>query len=76
MSDQLYYADEIADQLRRSRVYVYAMKAAGFQMPGGTATLAEARDWLRAHPDFSTTNYIKKTGVSATAIPPLDVAFD
>jgi hypothetical protein len=28
------------------------MKKAGFRMPGGTATVEEAKAWLIAHPDF------------------------
>ncbi len=58
--DDLLYADELAEALRRGRCYIYAMKAAGFEMPGGTATVNEARAWLRAHPNFSTTGYYKK----------------
>ena len=48
---------ELAAALRRSRTYVHAMKASGFSMPGGTATLEEARDWLRMNPRFSCTAY-------------------
>ena len=43
-------AKELADALRRSVKYIYAMKAQGFQMPGGLATLAEARSWLVRNP--------------------------
>lgn len=78
MSDNnLLFADELADALRRSRCYIYAMKKSGFAMPGGTATVAEAREWLRAHPNFSTTNYLKKTSGDAGAVPvaTLDVDF-
>jgi len=48
----LLYPEELADALRRSRTFVFAMKRCGFGMPGGTATLEEARAWLRNHPDF------------------------
>lgn len=48
---------ELAAVLGKSRTYVHAMIAAGFEMPGRTATLQEARDWLRANPDFSCTAY-------------------
>ena len=51
------FVDELADALRRNRSYVYAMKKAGFRMPGRSATYAEARSWLQLHVDFSTTKY-------------------
>lgn len=43
---------ELADKLRRHENYVYRMRAAGFVMPGGTATLDQARLWLMMNPDF------------------------
>ena len=49
-TDRLLYPKELAEALRRSESYVYAMRARGFQMPGGTATLAEAKAWLTANP--------------------------
>ena len=52
-SGKLLYADELADELERSRAFVYAMKKAGFQMPDGLATLTEARQWLSENPEFS-----------------------
>lgn len=54
--DQLMTAKELAYYLRgvHTAHYVYAMRAWGFQMPGGTATIREAREWLRDNPDFST----------------------
>ena len=59
MSDLLYPQD-LAEALgKRSRTYIYAMKKAGFRMPGGTATFEEARDWLRNNPDFTCTGYVK-----------------
>ena len=60
MNEKLYYPDELAAELGRSRVYIYAMKKAGFVMPGGSATLEEAREWLRRNPHFRTTQYIQK----------------
>ena len=72
-SEKLLYPDELADALRRGRCYIYAMKKCGFSMPGGTATLAEARDWLRQNPNFKTTNYFKKSEVETVAS--LDVDF-
>lgn len=59
--ERLLYPEELADELRRNRTYVFAMKKAGFVMPGGTATVSEARTWLRAHPHFKTTDYFKKS---------------
>lgn len=50
MSEPLLNTNELAAALRRSRTYVWAMKARGFQMPGGAATLSEARAWLILHP--------------------------
>jgi len=41
---------ELADALRKSVKYVYAMKARGFLMPGGVASVAEARAWLVRNP--------------------------
>lgn len=60
MPQKLLFADELAEALRRSRVYVYAMKASGFKMPGGTASLEEARTWLAQNPSFKCTAYNKK----------------
>lgn len=41
---------ELAAALGRERTYVSAMKRRGFVMPGGQATLAEARAWLARNP--------------------------
>lgn len=49
--DQLLKPKELAALLRRHVKFVYAMKAGGFPMPGGTATLVEARAWLLIHPN-------------------------
>jgi hypothetical protein len=49
-ADRLFTVKELAGELKRSRRFVTWMRQRGFQMPGGTATLAEARDWLRANP--------------------------
>jgi hypothetical protein len=48
--NELLTTKELAFALKRSRSYVQAMKARGFPMPGGTATVAEARAWLASHP--------------------------
>ncbi len=45
--EPLLFLPELACKLRRSEWYVYQMKKAGFQMPGGTATFTEARQWLK-----------------------------
>lgn len=41
---------ELANVLRKHPSYVYAMTGQGFKMPGGTATIEEARAWLARHP--------------------------
>lgn len=41
---------ELAAALGRERTYVAAMKRRGFWMPGGRATIAEARAWLARNP--------------------------
>ncbi|HWA07938.1 MAG TPA: hypothetical protein VG838_00575 [Opitutaceae bacterium] len=43
----------LATALKRSPSYVYAMTAAGFEMPGQRATLRMALQWLTNHPDFT-----------------------
>lgn len=55
MSEQYLTVSELAWELKRSVWYVYAMRRDGFVMPGGTATVKEAKDWLRAHPEFTCT---------------------
>ena len=49
-SEPLFRPKELASLLRRNVSFVYKMKARGFVMPGGTATLTEAREWLRVNP--------------------------
>jgi hypothetical protein len=41
---------ELADGLRRSIRYVFYMKARGFRMVGGMATLSEALAWIAKNP--------------------------
>lgn len=41
---------ELAAALGRTQRYVWHMRARGFVMIGGRATLVEARAWLAAHP--------------------------
>lgn len=50
MNEKLMSACELAFELGRSVQYIYAMKRRGFLMPGGRATLAEARGWLVRNP--------------------------
>lgn len=48
--EKLYTAKELAWELRRSYKFVCLMRKRGFEMPGGTATVSEAREWLRIMP--------------------------
>lgn len=48
---RLLTSKELADALRRSLSYVYKMRSLGFPMPGGVATIAEARAWLTDNPN-------------------------
>lgn len=48
--NQLLSTCELAHALNRSERYIYAMKARGFLMPGGRATIKEARAWLARNP--------------------------
>jgi hypothetical protein len=48
--EKLLTVKELAFELRRSTKFVYAMRALGFEMPGGTATVTEARAWLMKNP--------------------------
>lgn len=50
LENQLLAIKELADALRKHRSYVDQMKARGFEMPGGTATISEARAWLVRNP--------------------------
>lgn len=50
IQERLLTAKELAGELRRGYRFVMAMRARGFPMPGGTATLGEARAWLRRNP--------------------------
>lgn len=51
--NRLCNVEELAAALGRSRTYVSGMKRAGFTMPGGTATVNEARKWLRENPEYN-----------------------
>jgi len=56
---------ELAAALKRSRFYVLAMKRRGFQMPGGVATVAEARRWLAQNPKPMSRNNTQHGATSA-----------
>lgn len=43
---------ELAFEMKRHPSYVYAMRQAGFKMPGNRTTLAAALDWLARNPDW------------------------
>lgn len=49
-TEPLLSGKELANALGRERTYITAMKRLGFQMPGGRATLTEARAWLARNP--------------------------
>jgi len=49
-SEPLLTRKELAEKLRRNVCFVARMRALGFKMPGGTATLSEARIWLLRNP--------------------------
>lgn len=48
--EKLLKPKELAAALRRNVSFVYAMRRRGFVLPGGTATLTEARAWLILNP--------------------------
>lgn len=56
---------ELAARLGRNRTYVQAMKRRGFQMPGGVATVAEARRFLARNPQPRARNKTEHGGTSA-----------
>lgn len=43
---------ELAWEMKRHPSYIYAMRQAGFKMPGYRTTLAAAMDWLAKNPDW------------------------
>lgn len=48
--EELLTVKQLASRLGRHRNYVTAMRSRGFIMPGGLATLSEARAWLARNP--------------------------
>jgi hypothetical protein len=43
---------ELAYEMKRHPSYIYAMRQAGFPMPGNRTTLAATMDWLTQNPDW------------------------
>lgn len=58
--DELLCVKELADRIKHTPRYVYAMKRDGFAMPGGLATVRQALDWLADHPGFKQNRPAKK----------------
>lgn len=54
-------AGKLAKRLNVSRTYLWGMRRDGFTMPGGLATIEEARQWLRDHPNFRVNRSIVNT---------------
>jgi hypothetical protein len=50
---ELLSVKELADRLKYTPRYVYAMRRDGFEMPGNRASVQMALDWLRENPDFA-----------------------
>jgi hypothetical protein len=48
--EKLLTIKELAAAIGRARSYVAAMKSRGFPMPGGTASVSEARAWQARNP--------------------------
>lgn len=51
-SGPLLSVKELPWELKRYPSYIYAMRQAGFRMPGYRTTLATAMDWLARNPDW------------------------
>jgi hypothetical protein len=52
---------ELAWSLNRNVTYIYAMRRAGFAMPGDRATVQAAIEWLADNPNFSRDKAYQKT---------------
>ena len=50
--DELLDAKTLAERIKRTPVYICAMKRDGFPMPGGRATVNQALHWLAENPHF------------------------
>ena len=50
ITEKLQSRKELAAELGRSVRYIASMKARGFQMPGGRATVSQALEWLAKNP--------------------------
>lgn len=51
--DELHDVKGLARELKRDPSYVYSMKADGFKMPGGRASVRQAMTWLANRPNFT-----------------------
>jgi hypothetical protein len=49
--EELLTAKELAGKLKRAVTYVYAMRKAGFEMPGKRSTVGDAIAFLRRCPE-------------------------
>jgi hypothetical protein len=67
--NRLLNIEELSAALGKSRNYVGGMRRAGFLMPGGTATVNEAREWLRENPDYRCKSAWKKPRVKPARPP-------
>ena len=60
-TERLLTAKELAFALRRNPNYIYKLTCLGFRMPGGTATLSEARAFIASNGrPFGKNNRIRK----------------
>lgn len=50
--EELLSVKELAERLKYTARYVYAMRRDGFVMPGGRASVNDALQWLRENPHF------------------------
>lgn len=56
---------QIAAEMGRAPTYISAMKAAGYKMKyPGRDVMENVLAWLEAHPDFKSTEYFRRSGVS------------
>ena len=58
--EELLTRKQLEQALKRSHVFIQQMVNTGFPMPGGRATLSEARRWLHAHGWSFGVSYIRK----------------
>ncbi len=68
VQDKLLSMKELAGVLGRDRTYVWAMKRAGFAMPGGRARITDAIAWLEKHPTPRARNTTQRRATHARLI--------